>query len=277
VEKPIWSGGRDWGKYLWAVLVVCGLVVMYEFAPDARPYFAALRDHTFTLLAGCGATVVLGLIEKHLLKKPFSVRGEITVLLMFVFFAAFQAWQDEYRARQKTQTEITELTMPKLDADFSEAFGPEPADPSGVIATVMGIITNQGAPTIIEKWSFYLRLDDGREITGTPVRPPLPSDLIHIGDDNGKEIGTMRGDRHWMNSASSTPISKGGGCPGWIMFVLSNTSREEIFDKHATPFLKAWDVTGKEWTFTHPFSGRTAVSPGIKDLLVKPAGLSKSQ
>ena len=108
MEQPVWSqeaGSRR--SFLGVVaFVLVGIGTMYKFVPDAKLYFLSLLDHTVTLLAGCGATVVLGLIQKYVLRKPLSVKWEITILGAFVFVAGFQAWQDEYRKAKPAGTPV---------------------------------------------------------------------------------------------------------------------------------------------------------------------------
>jgi len=65
---------------------------------ESLPFFiGALFDHFFTLLAGCVVTVLVGILEKRVLKRPISVKWEVGVLLCFVLFACFQTWREQYR------------------------------------------------------------------------------------------------------------------------------------------------------------------------------------
>ncbi len=69
-------------------------------------------SHTVTLAAGCIVTVVIGLLEKYVLKRPISLRSEIAILLAFVFFACFEAWRDQYvRVTALTQPPAPEIPM----------------------------------------------------------------------------------------------------------------------------------------------------------------------
>jgi hypothetical protein len=61
----------------------------------------AVGDHAVTLAAGCVITVLLGILEKRILKRPVPVKAEIGILLAFVFFACFQAWRDEFETASK--------------------------------------------------------------------------------------------------------------------------------------------------------------------------------
>ena len=46
---------------------------------------------------------MLGLIQKYGLKKPLTVKWEVAILAAFVFFAGFQAWQDQYKENETSR------------------------------------------------------------------------------------------------------------------------------------------------------------------------------
>ena len=53
-------------------------------------FLLAVWGHAFTLLAGCAITVVIGWIERHILKKQMPLWADLSILLAFIFFACFQ-------------------------------------------------------------------------------------------------------------------------------------------------------------------------------------------
>lgn len=69
-------------------------------------FFYAVGDHAVTLAAGCIVTVMLGIIEKRILKRPISAKVEVGILLAFVFFACFQAWRDQYEKSSHVQRQL---------------------------------------------------------------------------------------------------------------------------------------------------------------------------
>src|ERR1035438_395727 len=69
-------------------------------------FLLAIWGHLSTLVAGCVVTFLIGLIEKHILKRPISVKAEIMIFLCFIFFACFQAWQDAYTSQKGLQAQI---------------------------------------------------------------------------------------------------------------------------------------------------------------------------
>jgi hypothetical protein len=52
-------------------------------------------------------TVLIGIFERHILKRPISLKTEIGVLLVFVFFACFQTWRDQYERANGLQSTLT--------------------------------------------------------------------------------------------------------------------------------------------------------------------------
>jgi hypothetical protein len=67
-------------------------------------FVQAVWVHAVTLAAGCIVTVVINLIEKYVIKRTLGWKGDLTVLLIFLFFACFQAWRDEYEKAAKASS-----------------------------------------------------------------------------------------------------------------------------------------------------------------------------
>jgi hypothetical protein len=102
-------------------------------------FILSVGDHMFTLAAGCVLTVVIGIIEKYALKRPVSWKVDIVVLLLFVFFACFEAWRDQYRLAQKATTtqppvQIAQtINVPPATVIIEQAGTPPAQDPSGYV------------------------------------------------------------------------------------------------------------------------------------------------
>jgi hypothetical protein len=105
MDQPIWEIKNEsrWPIVRLVLAILLGLAAMYKFVPEAKPYFEALLDHIFTLLAGCGATVMLGLLQKYVFQQPLSLKWELTILLAFIFCAGFQAWREEHQEATEAQ------------------------------------------------------------------------------------------------------------------------------------------------------------------------------
>ena len=69
-------------------------------------FIKALTERFTTLLAGCFATVALGLIEKLYLKREVPRKTYIGILFLFLLFACFQIWEAEYEQVLQLQTKL---------------------------------------------------------------------------------------------------------------------------------------------------------------------------
>jgi hypothetical protein len=90
----------------------CGrayLAAMADFFAQFSTFFGAVGSHLVTLFAGCVATVTLGIFQKYVFKRPLSVKEDVAVFLLFLFFACFQAWRDEHRNTQSVIDEKSTL------------------------------------------------------------------------------------------------------------------------------------------------------------------------
>ena len=86
-------------------------------------FLYSVWDHAFTLAAGCVVTVVINLIEKHLLKdKKLPLKVDVGILLLFVLFACFQAWHDEYKRAEVLRADLeTRPTAPTVQVNVAPA------------------------------------------------------------------------------------------------------------------------------------------------------------
>ena len=72
-------------------------------------FIFSVASHWIGLLAGCAVTVLLGLLEKYVLKHPISLRVYSVILGSLLFFACYQAWLDQFTSaagRLKTNLEL---------------------------------------------------------------------------------------------------------------------------------------------------------------------------
>jgi hypothetical protein len=88
--------------------------------PNVVAFASNIWGHLITLVAGCVVTYVIGLIEKHVLKRPVSLRTEVGILAVFVFAACFQAWQDQHTSAKGRADDLhtAELKIVKKDAEI---------------------------------------------------------------------------------------------------------------------------------------------------------------
>jgi hypothetical protein len=282
MEKPIWANQEEsrWPMVRIVVAACLALLAMYRFVPEAKPYFFALKDHTVTLLAGCGATVVLGMLQKYVLKKPLSLKWEVMILLAFVFFAGFEAWEDQYQKAAQAEGKLTELTKPKLTCKIgSLTFGKGNVKDEDVVAVIAGTITNSGGPTVLDYWTLSVRLQDNSIVRAEPIIPMGHGGRLTFNGPIGFDAADW-----WADRAQSAPIQNGGAASGWLYFVFRGDSWEKL--KNQSPssvistsvILGVTDVNGKDWSFETPISQIPSASASISpaDLMVLHINKDKS-
>lgn len=64
-----------------------------------------------TILAGCAATVVLELFRRFLLKREFPNRWYAWILVAFLVFALFQAWEEQYTSAEGRAALISDVAV----------------------------------------------------------------------------------------------------------------------------------------------------------------------
>jgi hypothetical protein len=102
-------------------------------------FLLAVGGHAFTLLAGCAVTVVIGWIERHILKKTMPLWADLAILLCFVFFACFQGWHDEYRRAEELQAKLNakpvvpfQVTIPPITIPPAQVLIQPPTPQPGI-------------------------------------------------------------------------------------------------------------------------------------------------
>lgn len=251
MEGPIWADTRKSRKPIVFALIAIGLAIaaMYRFVPDAPQYYSAIVNHTITLLAGCGATVVLGMLEKYIFKKPISFEWELAVLLAFVFFAGFQAWQDQYKkadTEHRARLAAEDVSTPKLVAKINMVVVGKNSKQQTVVSLIMTIV-NHGAPSIANVNHMSVLLKDGKEVTPLLVIPTGKD--IHLERDKEPEMILLAKD-YLPEKAISSPIPKGGAVYGWMMYMLPGISNDEMDTPGGRIAMEFSDVDGRTFTAT---------------------------
>jgi hypothetical protein len=224
------------------------------------PFIASVCSHWFTLLAGCAATVMIGWIVKWK-KKSLPLKYDVVILVLFVFFACFQAWQDQYNnaasehmKTQQAENKLEALTVPKLEADYT-IFTAQPTknDDRNTEVVLNGKIVNHGAPTIIRTWCFRLVFSDGRTVEGeSMLPPPREGHLIISPHSSAGSKQVFDGVDYWPLKAGSTPIPTGGAASGWIYYLFRGLPQEQIKKERPKAMFCVTDFNSKTWTFESP-------------------------
>jgi hypothetical protein len=228
---------------------------MPEIVNSFGAFLLAVVGNWFTLLAGCVATVMLALFEKYGLKRKLSVKVEIAVLLLFVFFATFQAWRSEYL---KTRPGL-HLKVLAIDVGALQEGG------QGVI-TILADLSNLGAaPTIADNWHLRVvspkgvQLFDGMPfalLQGKPFSFTFGSAVVSYDPSDALYKKTV------------SPITQGAKVTGFLLFVVPNTLDRQTILKVGTKLaVYCSDVYGNEIHAEHTITGKAVTGwpyvPGI--------------
>jgi len=83
---------------------------MFDLFQNLALYIHAVISHMLTILAGCGATVILELFRRYVLRREFPNRWYFWMLTAFLCFASFQAWLDEHTSAEGRESKIQNLS-----------------------------------------------------------------------------------------------------------------------------------------------------------------------
>ena len=244
---------------------------MLNFLSDTVAYISAILGHTVTLLAGCGATVVLGLIQKYILKRPLSVKWELIMFSGFVFFAGFQAWQDQrnsYNAAQeqlhKDEKKLAALTQPQLHISLGLiARAPAGIHGDDCLVTITAVITNTGAPSVAEFNDATIKMSSG-DTKNTVLLPTHEKVILYEGSDSSSKHLEF-GPSDWLpKMAFQQPIPTGGGVRGYFQLIVKGLNKEQL--EGSVVRVVVSDVNDKKYTAEASLSGTLANIPDIDEI-----------
>lgn len=232
---------------------VDGLDSILPATMDLKDFINALVGDWVALMSGIASVVltIVGIAKKWKQVPRWTFWAAAVVCF---FFASARVWTTEHRARLQAEKHLEQMTIPKLNSQFSNLittqFNRGKDENSDVI--VSGVITNRGGPTVLNNWKFGVRFSDGSFVAGETLLPIPRGGHITL----GKGI-VFDGDRWWPSQAESNPIVTGGAASGWIYFLFRNLSQEQFWSRHpVSAILNVTDITGKEWTFEEKILGQ---------------------
>ncbi len=209
-------------------------------------FLGSVWDHAFTLAAGCVVTVVIALIEKHFMKgKKLPLKADVGILLLFVFFACFQAWHDQYEIAIHTNSPPTvQVNVPPINvppAQVTVEPNREKSAPklSGVIDVIMlgdiphqnaaeiflliGVRNQGTAPSIAQGWTLILT----SPTVNVRRQPSFIANDFKLLDEKGNAILQIPTGSH-IEDKTITPIPQGAYVRGWLRFIIPNVTAEQI-------------------------------------------------
>ena len=242
-------------------------------------FVLAFGSHLFTLLAGCVVTVMLALIEKYALKRKLSVKAEIAILLLFVLFACFQAWQDQYRSRLKADSNTQDalnkfkaLTIPNFDeGEIHWISGAPGGNGMDSLITLSAEIINRGAPSIATNMRIAV-VTKSRTVEGETLPPPMNDVTLWAGKRHASKYILLSVTGHLPTKALNQPVLTGGAAHGFIQSVIRGLPIQEALAPGSVVELIFEDASGTAYTFKRtikeqrqPFPDWNDLQKGIKD------------
>jgi hypothetical protein len=250
-EKPRPAWMRHIAPIMAIVVGIAMFAAMFAFR-DFVPYLQAVLTHWVALMSG-GVSVLVTFYQQ--IRKTAGKYVLYVVAAMCVFFAGFQAWQDQYALTATTTSENTNLhkqldalDKPDLKAEIDEfvtgrvalAFenGKSTTGPASVLIVMS--IRNLGADSIAEGYNLQVFGVDGGFI-GNGTMELLP--------DNFK-LGYFKvtNDQLLTNKSEEIPIPRGGSRKGYLFFVIENVD-VSLLQRMGTKFVVSFkDVTGRPYS-----------------------------
>jgi hypothetical protein len=216
--------------------------------------------HLFTLLAGCVVTVILALTEKYLLKRKLSWLVELGILILFVLFACFQAWQDQYRSALTKDQQLAELGKPVFAGKIDD-IGVAPGRRSGEsIVTIFATVTNTGAQSIADEFRLSVTDPNGKTVQGEAIPPPMKGKDLRVQDKNDpRAIVPLSREDSLEQKAKNNPVAHNGAADGFLMYYVGLSQetimipgtvfKMEFEDAGGHPFMFGYKKTGFEKGF----------------------------
>jgi hypothetical protein len=162
--------------------------------------------------------------EVFLIRHPESA-GDVHLFWRCIFItfiiSSVWLWSDEHskllaeHKRHEAQLDFT------FDGEYTASLTSDPS--SNVVFFIAGNIANSGdMPSIVRAWTLDLDLPDG-----THISPKLMLFSKKFTDVSGETAQHLWGDKldlaqdYLPDTAARTPITSGGGLPGFIMFTAN--------------------------------------------------------
>lgn len=186
-------------------------------------------NHVVTLLAGCVVTVMLGLIEKYVLKRQLSLKWEIAILAVFVFFACFQTWRDEHHSLLLLQSRI-ETPLFGGDLGFVGIAKHTMGKYRIPMVFVAGIISHpQGPPSGLIGWKMGIKNPASGITWGKMIPLSERNQRGHVG--SGFPGLVFKNEQYWPD-CTAAPIATGGSVPGWFWSSFTQAEIDEGCKNH---------------------------------------------
>jgi hypothetical protein len=194
-----------------------------------------------------GLIVALLWLWSTLRQVPISRKVGMAVSVGFLFIAFFTAWQEQHQLLADANAKLDALTQPQLNGDglvlASSSIGRNGED---TLVLVSGVITNKGAPTMLQNWRVEMELPDGHRRLGQSV--DIQRDMLAFqGSNPNISTAQLPASAWWPRLSVMQSVPTMGSLPGWLLVKFKGITVEEIVAQKVKFFLFYHDVNGKEW------------------------------
>jgi len=217
------------GIFIWAVALMSGILSILReglaiFYPDRFPQRSIFGN--CVIIAFIISAIILWIIEH---KKVINLTTE--------------AKRERDRSKPNLSAEI----------DFTAVAPAGDKDESSLI-TIMAIIKNTGAPSIVSNFKLLVKIEDSETI-GQFF--PLPKDSITLKSTDGQEILLKSADNLLLKSVLQ-PIVTGGAVTGFCSVLMPNLRQEDVTFK-GTMVLSFKDISGNDYAVEHCFTSGKSI------------------
>jgi hypothetical protein len=270
----IYQQQKSWTRFIppvLAVLVGIGMFAgMFAFK-SFGDYCRAVLTHWVALMSG-GVSVIVTFYRE--IRKSAGKYVLYVVAAMCVFFAGFQAWQEQFKIarelEQKTNRLDDEAKKPKLHGLIDEVVSGYVVPLKGRMLVLRMSITNIGSVTTVAN-TYVVHLP--ASCLGTER-----SEVAAYGGNfafvmpHGKKASFRREDMLFEKTYTNV-IPVGGNVTGWLMFLFPGENKSDL--QHcdfAVTFKDVWGQVYESPFRPGPFTNQPTYLPGTSQPFSSDAG-----
>jgi hypothetical protein len=242
------------------ILVLAGLCFFFKTFPD---YVKEILSHWMILMSGV-ASVGITFFDK--VRHSMGKYGLYSIALLCVFFAGYQAWQDQQDSALALRSKLDAMTRPIIGGEIDgigTAVGGEKGNDCIVAVTLS--VTNKGAPTSLDVVKVVLTAN-GKEVEGVPI--PVPKDGgATVGMLQGGSLHYERDDLLYVKTIE--PLQTGKEVTGVIFVIVNGVTYYDAHVTGAKVTVVLQDIYDNKYPFSASVHGMEAHFPDIRHLQPK--------
>ena len=240
-------------------------------------FLEAVLNHFFTLAAGCAVTVAAEWSQRYWLKRERTWKLDLGLVLIFILFACFQAWQDQYVRSESLNSQLAAKPAPTSSVSV---YVPPITVPPAQVVVERGMVdaTPQGTLIIGQIVPDFTHVVDEKKI-GVSVSFENPTDYTVHDIISFAEVAVGPDSENHVQSDFEKRLADYNSHRELKHGVELGPHRANIMTSASTPALKAeWldgVVNGSEkmyvlvwarWTTQNGMSGRLRECWRVRDV-----------